>query len=76
MTISQLPRSVYNGGDVPNQGTAVDIEYPDGNMLWDDSTTILWDDLTVIEWSHSIATSPDVGFSFSSPRIVYAGEAE
>ena len=74
--ISQPPTLTYNGGDVPPSGTAVSVEYTDGDILWDDSTNILWDDGTEIEWSHNTDTSPDRSYSFSVPRITYSGEAE
>jgi len=74
--ISQPPTLTYYGGEAPPSGTAVSVEYTDGDILWDDSTNILWDDGTDIEWSHFTDVSPDVFYSFNAPRITYSGEAE
>lgn len=76
MTIGKAPRLGFFGGTVPPDGTAVSVEYTDDDILWDDDTNILWDDLTEIEWSHFTDVSPDVYYSFSVPRITYAGSAE
>jgi hypothetical protein len=66
----------YYGGEVPDEGTPVSVEYTDGDILWDDTSPMLWDDGSDIEWSHHTDTSPDVYHNFSTPRITYAGEAE
>lgn len=76
MTLSRAPLITYYGGILPPDGDAVDVEYENGGILWDDGSGILWDDGSLILWSYVTPTSPDVFFSFSAPRITYAGAAE
>ena len=57
-------------------GTAVSVEFEDGDILWDDSSTMLWEDSTVIEWSYSVDISPDVYFNSSVPHTTFSGEVE
>ena len=70
------PTLVYKGSEVPTSGAPIDVEYEDGPILWDDDSAILWDDGTPIVWSHLESTNPDMIYAFSSPRLVYSGEAE
>lgn len=74
--IGQTPKTTYYGGEMPDNGTGVDVEYEDAGILWDDNSGILFDDGSLILWSRIISTTPDVGFSFSLPRTSYGGEVE
>lgn len=73
--MSLTPRTTFTS-EAPNDGTAVDIEYEDGGLLWDDGSGVLWDDGSEVLWSHIVSTYPDVSFSFSLPRTNYSGEVE
>ena len=69
------PKTTFTA-EVLLPGTAVSVEFDNGDILWDDSTTILWDDSTVIEWSSLSDVSPDVCFNSSLPRTTFSGEVE
>jgi len=69
------PKTTFTA-EVLTPGTAVSVEFEDGNILWDDSTTMLWDDGTSILWSYNIDISPDVYYQSSLPRSTFSGEVE